>query len=130
MKFYKVDQTDIVDNSKGITSVVFYTNRTVALSEANKSFRRFKEFTKNYKKWEKKTKRLMETENLAESTAVPEFLSDMPISEFFTHGNGGVKVLECETNEDLTSKTVLLNALNGNDETWDYQNVIWKKEIN
>ena len=129
MKFYKVDKTNIVDETKGARSIVFYTNRTIALSEANKTFRRFKQFTKSYRKWEKTTKRLMETENLAESTAVPEFISEMPISEFVTHGNGGVKVFECETNTHLTSKNVLLNALNDEDETWDYQNIIWQKDL-
>tara|TARA_Y100000593_G_C4316388_1_gene341125 strand:- start:958 stop:1350 length:393 start_codon:yes stop_codon:yes gene_type:complete len=129
MRFYKVDKSQIIDDKKTDKKIVFFTNRTVALAEARKSFRRFKQFTKAYRIWYKKSQDYMKDATEEEVLQSPHLLTEMPISEFGTHGNGGIKVVECDTSSTLTSKNVLLSALNNDSSIWETESVIWEKSI-
>ena len=128
MKFYKVDSREISNTSSN--GLEWFTNRTIALANGRKTAKEYKKFISEYGVWEKKLieeSRQSENQEFPEGVS-PEILDSMPITEFKTCG-GTVAVVECKTNEDLTSKSVLLYALNHSPETWESQETIWSKQV-
>ena len=127
MKFYCVDSKEISSITNGVE---WFTNRTVALAAARQTTRAYKTFLSEYKTWEKKLiqeSRQEENQEYPEGVS-PEILEVMPVADFKTCG-GTVRVVECLTNDQLTSKSVLLCALNQDPETWETKETIWSKQV-